>query len=161
METRGGLRQVSARQLGFTTWAPWLVARRLTCATLGLRSPESCPAGAGRDLEVAATSQQYSIDAQADLQALRKSAGVSLEEIAEATKISIRFLSAIEHGRLDELPGGVFARSYIRQYSAAIGCDPEPLLRLAEKVDSPHEPPARQPARRAEPSTLLRFLSLG
>lgn len=97
----------------------------------------------------------------ADLEAIRRSAGVSLEEIAESTKISIRFLSAIEHGRLEELPGGVFARSYIRQYSAAIGCDPEPLLRLAEKTDPPPEPPARQPARRAEPSTLLRFLSLG
>jgi len=59
----------------------------------------------------------------------RSRSGISLEQIAEETKISIRFLRAIEAERFEELPGGIFARSYIRQYAAAIGFDEEELLR--------------------------------
>jgi cytoskeletal protein RodZ len=96
----------------------------------------------------------------ADLATLRKSAGLSLDQIAESTKISVRFLSAIEQDRLDELPGGLFARSYIRQYAAAVGCDPAPLLKSIEEPEPVPESPARQPAQRAEPGALLRFFSL-
>src|SRR5271166_5760520 len=56
-----------------------------------------------------------------DLAKSRKAKGVSLEEIAERTKISLRFLRAIEAEELEKLPGGIFATSYLRQYAAAIG----------------------------------------
>lgn len=52
----------------------------------------------------------------------------TLEQIAEATKIAPRYLKAIESGRLEELPGGIYARSYIRQYADAIGGDADTLL---------------------------------
>jgi cytoskeletal protein RodZ len=42
-----------------------------------------------------------------DLVSLRQSRGLTLEQIAEATKISLRYLRAIEEGRLAVLPGGV------------------------------------------------------
>ena len=38
--------------------------------------------------------------------------GVSLREIADATKISSRFLQALEEDRLDVLPGGLFPRAF-------------------------------------------------
>lgn len=63
-----------------------------------------------------------------DLARSRKKAGVSLEDIAEQTKISLRFLRAIEDEEFDKLPGGIFTTSYLRQYAAAIGYDPEQLL---------------------------------
>lgn len=94
-----------------------------------------------------------------NLALLRQASGLTLDEIAESTKISVRFLSAIEEYRLHELPGGVFARSYIRQYSEAIGCDPEPLLVMLK--DPEPEPHARQPVQRAEPKPFMRFLSIG
>lgn len=94
-----------------------------------------------------------------DLALLRQASGLTLDEIAESTKISVRFLSAIEENRLQELPGGVFARSYIRQYSQAIGCDPAPLLAMLQEPVP--ETPARQPVQRVEPKALLRFLSIG
>ena len=63
-----------------------------------------------------------------DLPRLRDRAGISLEEIASGTKISLRFLRAIEAEEFDQLPGGIFNTSYLRQYAAAIGYDEESLL---------------------------------
>ena len=43
-----------------------------------------------------------------NLAARRAKAGLSLEQIAEMTKISIRFLRAIENEEFPLLPGGIF-----------------------------------------------------
>lgn len=64
----------------------------------------------------------------ASLEQQRAREGLSLEEIADRTKISIRFLRAIEAGEFEQLPAGIFAISYIRQYADAIGADPERIL---------------------------------
>src|SRR5437016_3315326 len=63
-----------------------------------------------------------------DLSGSRQRRGISLEEIADRTKISIRFLRAIEAGEFGELPGGIFATSYLKQYAEAVGADTEVLL---------------------------------
>ena len=63
-----------------------------------------------------------------DLSKLRRTKGISLEEIAERTKISLRFLHAIEAEEFDKLPGGIFNTSYLRQYAAAVGFDEAMLL---------------------------------
>ncbi|HUA19560.1 MAG TPA: helix-turn-helix transcriptional regulator [Bryobacteraceae bacterium] len=62
------------------------------------------------------------------LSGFRKTAGISLDEIAERTKISVRFLRAIESEEFDQLPGGIFTTSYLRQYAAAIGYDEDALV---------------------------------
>jgi cytoskeletal protein RodZ len=73
-----------------------------------------------------------------DLYRTRKQAGLSLEAIAEKTKISLRFLRAIETEEFEKLPGGIFARSYLRQYARAIGYDESDLLaHYARKVSPP------------------------
>ena len=54
--------------------------------------------------------------------------GVSLEEISAATKISIRFLQAIENEELSKLPGGIFTRSFVRTYARYLGLDEERVL---------------------------------
>jgi len=58
----------------------------------------------------------------------REMRGVSLEEISTATKISIRFLQAIENGELSKLPGGIFTRSFVRTYARYLGLDEERVL---------------------------------
>lgn len=63
-----------------------------------------------------------------DLAKSRRAKGVSLEEIAERTKISLRFLRAIEAEEFEKLPGGIFATSYLRQYASAIGLAEADLL---------------------------------
>ncbi len=58
----------------------------------------------------------------------RELRGVSLREIAEATKISLRFLQALEQDRVDVLPGGLFPRAFVRQYARYLGLDAERLV---------------------------------
>ena len=62
------------------------------------------------------------------LSTIRRNRGVSLEQIAESTKISIRSLEAIEQGNFRKLPGGIYNTSYIRQYARAIEYDEAALL---------------------------------
>jgi cytoskeletal protein RodZ len=62
------------------------------------------------------------------LATIRRNRGISLEQIAESTKINIRSLKAIEGGDFQKLPGGVYNTSYIRQYAKAIDFDEEDLL---------------------------------
>src|SRR5438128_2528094 len=63
-----------------------------------------------------------------DLCRWRRTKGISLEDIADRTKISLRFLRAIEAEDFGQLPGGIFNTSYLRQYAAAIGFDESELL---------------------------------
>jgi cytoskeletal protein RodZ len=59
---------------------------------------------------------------------IRRNRGVSLQQIADSTKISIRMLEAIEQGDFSRLPGGIYNTSYIRQYAKAIDYDEPTLL---------------------------------
>jgi len=54
--------------------------------------------------------------------------GVSLEEVAAATRISTRFLEAIENEQWDQLPGGVFNRGFIRSVSRFLGLDEDAMV---------------------------------
>jgi cytoskeletal protein RodZ len=62
------------------------------------------------------------------LATIRRNRGISLEEIAAATKIGIRSLEAIERGEFKKLPGGIYDTSYIRQYARAIDYDESAIL---------------------------------
>jgi cytoskeletal protein RodZ len=57
------------------------------------------------------------------LSTIRRNRGISLEQIADSTKIGIRSLEAIEQGDFRKLPGGIYNTSYIRQYARAIDYD--------------------------------------
>jgi len=58
----------------------------------------------------------------------RELRGVNLRDIADATKISVRFLQALEQDRVDVLPGGIFPRSFVRQYAKHLGLDPDRMV---------------------------------
>src|SRR3954471_7268335 len=58
----------------------------------------------------------------------RELRGVELREMAEATKISLRFLQALEQDRVDILPGGIFPKAFVRQYAKHLGLDPERVV---------------------------------
>jgi cytoskeletal protein RodZ len=62
------------------------------------------------------------------LATIRRNRGISLEQIAESTKISVRSLEAIERGEFRKLPGGIYNTSYIRQYARAIDYDEGAIL---------------------------------
>lgn len=58
-----------------------------------------------------------------ELRLQREAKGLALAEIAEATRISTRFLKAIEADKYDILPGGIFTRSFVRAYAKYVGVD--------------------------------------
>ncbi|MBZ5580052.1 MAG: helix-turn-helix domain-containing protein [Acidobacteriia bacterium] len=62
------------------------------------------------------------------LSTIRRNRGISLEQIAESTKIGVRALEAIERGDFHKLPGGIYNTSYIRQYARAIDYDESAIL---------------------------------
>lgn len=53
----------------------------------------------------------------------RELRGVTLAELAAATKISVRYLSALEGDQFDRLPGGVFNRGFVRAVARYLGLD--------------------------------------
>jgi cytoskeleton protein RodZ len=62
------------------------------------------------------------------LAAIRSNRGISLREISETTKISVRALESIEREDFRSLPGGIYSTSYIRQYARAIDYDEAAIL---------------------------------
>jgi cytoskeleton protein RodZ len=58
----------------------------------------------------------------------REMRGVSLEEVSAATRISTRFLEAIESDRWESLPGGVFNRGFIRSVARYLGLDEDSMV---------------------------------
>jgi cytoskeleton protein RodZ len=58
----------------------------------------------------------------------REMRGVSLEEISAATRISTRFLEALEKGQWDQLPGGAFNRGFIRSTARFLGLNEDGMV---------------------------------
>lgn len=54
--------------------------------------------------------------------------GWNLDQVAAETKISLHLLEAIEADQFDRLPGGVFARNFVRQYARLLRIDEEEIL---------------------------------
>jgi cytoskeletal protein RodZ len=85
------------------------------------------------------------------LATIRRNRGISLQQIADSTKISIRSLEAIEQGDFRKLPGGIYNTSYIKQYARAIDYDEGEILKVyqlemsrgtapADRDDKPSRP---------------------
>jgi cytoskeletal protein RodZ len=53
---------------------------------------------------------------------------VSPNEVVVATRISLRFLEALENENWDKLPGGIFNRGFVRAIARYLGLDEEDLL---------------------------------
>jgi cytoskeletal protein RodZ len=64
----------------------------------------------------------------ARLKQARLARGISLAQIAAVTKISARSLEAVERNDFSKLPGGIFARAFVRAYAGEVGLDPEAAL---------------------------------
>src|SRR5437899_10781897 len=62
------------------------------------------------------------------LREARERRGVSLRQIAAATKISMSVLEALERNDISRLPGGIFSRAFVRSYAIEVGLDPEATI---------------------------------
>src|SRR5437879_12660449 len=68
-------------------------------------------------------------DFGSELRAARERRGVPLRQIANATKISVGVLEALERNDISRLPGGIFGRAFVRSYAVEVGLDPEETIR--------------------------------
>jgi cytoskeletal protein RodZ len=53
---------------------------------------------------------------------------IPLREVADVTKISLRYLEALEQDRFDVLPAPVFAKGFLREYSRYVGLDVDEVV---------------------------------
>ena len=60
----------------------------------------------------------------------REARSVSIREIADNSKISLRYLEALEQDRFDVLPAPVFARGFLREYARVVGLNPDEVVNL-------------------------------
>src|SRR5436305_15062590 len=58
----------------------------------------------------------------------RERRGISLRQIASATKISVAVLEALERNDISKLPGGIFGRAFVRSYAVEVGLDPDATI---------------------------------
>jgi cytoskeleton protein RodZ len=75
---------------------------------------------------------------------------LSLDDIARETRISARFLQAIEAEDFERLPGLVFTRNFVRQYAEAIHVDADPLIAGLPKPNLESAPMPNPPWRSGE-----------
>lgn len=67
------------------------------------------------------------------LKEAREEKGMSLDDLQAATKIQKRYLTALEEGNYDIIPGKFYVRAFIKQYAEAVGLDSELLFEEFKK----------------------------
>jgi len=86
-------------------------------------------------------SATYMSNFGASFKRARESSGLPLEKIAAETRISTRFLVAIENEDFHLLPGGVFNRGFIRSYAERVGLNPDQALADYDRISTAVEEP--------------------
>jgi cytoskeletal protein RodZ len=69
-----------------------------------------------------------------ELRRAREARGVSLREVSEHTRITMRHLEAIEADDFKELPGGIFNKSFVKSYARHVRFDERRALELYERT---------------------------
>ncbi len=76
----------------------------------------------------------------------RLAMGVSLQHISGKTRVGLRYFEALEAGDFKQLPGAIFARSFVRQYAELVGINPSSLeAELQQMFPSEEVMPALDP----------------
>src|SRR5215213_3364913 len=67
---------------------------------------------------------------------------INLRDIADRTKISLRYLEAMEADRFDLLPAPIFAKGFLREYARYVGLSPDEVVNhylAVQQQQSPEE----------------------
>ncbi|WP_268531511.1 cell shape determination protein RodZ [Bacillus atrophaeus] len=67
------------------------------------------------------------------LKEAREEKAMSLDHLQAATKIQKRYLTALEEGNYDIIPGSFYVRAFIKQYAEAVGLDSDQLFEEFKK----------------------------
>jgi cytoskeleton protein RodZ len=72
----------------------------------------------------------------------RQQRKIELDDISASTKISTRFLRALEEEQFDQLPGGIFNKGFVRAYARHLGIDEEQAIADYLAAVTPSQPAA-------------------
>ena len=85
---------------------------------------------------------------------VRESQGLTIDDLAERTKISVKMLHFIESSDWKSLPVEAYVRSYLNSVSTKLGLDPKAVLKMyAEEVGSSYEVREAEPIKNIAPMT--------
>jgi cytoskeletal protein RodZ len=87
------------------------------------------------------------------LRAERERRRLTLDQVADETKIAQRHLAALERGDVRNWPGGMYRRAMMRAYAESIGVDREYALQQFEAAFEPPPPAPPAPVVTAEPAS--------
>jgi flagellar biosynthesis protein FlhG len=111
-------------------------ARRTSTGGVGFERPESSEALIDPTAEMTG----------AFLRKVREMRGLEIGDISQRTKISERYLRALEDEQFGEMPAAVYVRGYVTEYARALRLDPqrvaESYLARYRKGTAPAAPPA-------------------
>jgi cytoskeleton protein RodZ len=103
------------------------------------------------DERAQASGAESSLGAQ--LRRARESQNLSLRDVSDQTRISRRYLEAIEADDYKNLPGGIFNRSFVKAFAKTVGLPEADAIRAYERTaraqgETPDDvPTSRQPSR--------------
>lgn len=80
----------------------------------------------------------------------REEKGLTMGQVADETKISIRYIEAIEEGRFDYLPSQAYAKGFLKLYAKCVGASSDEVVLRYETTQLP-------PLVKANPQTRILY----
>jgi cytoskeleton protein RodZ len=77
------------------------------------------------------------------LREAREARGLSIDEVAQGTRIRSAYIRALEEERFADLPAPVYVRGFLRNYATFLGLDAEELIGTLEQQSGSFQPPHR------------------
>ena len=96
------------------------------------------------------------------ISAARRARNLSLGEISRATRLSLRYVEAIDEDRFGDLPAGLYARAYVRMVATMVGVEGAGLDDLLSSLTPPPDPlPLLEQNHTARAGKRLRWIAPG
>lgn len=126
-------------------------------AVVAEASAAEVDAEATTEVEAAAEAEVPAVVLQAGgaLRAAREQAGLSVAEVAQSLKFSVRQIETLESDDYASLPGNTFVRGFVRGYAKLLKLDPEELLSLLDTRTPVVLPDVRPPQNMGEAATTM------
>jgi cytoskeletal protein RodZ len=80
----------------------------------------------------------------AELAAAREAAGMTLDDVAERSRVRRTVIEHIEADDFTLCGGDVYARGHLRTLAGIVGADPAPLVAEFDRLHAPHAPSATE-----------------
>ncbi|MFC3070853.1 helix-turn-helix domain-containing protein [Phenylobacterium soli] len=88
---------------------------------------------------------QSGADVGQALKAMREARGLTLDQLAEATRVRASYLEALEEMQLEKLPSRPFVVGYIRAYAQALGADADEAVHRFKAEEPVLDEPLPEP----------------